>query len=194
MKTLQWNRSFPMTEDAAIAEDKAILLDFYNPDSIVCRQMERDTYSQKKVIHFVNEHLEPFRFNYGEEPYFQHYNITWMPTQIFLDKYGRENHRSIGFLGPEEFIAHGLLALGKIYSSTGNFAAAQYHFDKLMKQFPQSHLVEEALFYIGINCYRKTDNPEEMKKIAKLLEKEYPGGSWTKKAAPYRFVTGLQTV
>jgi thioredoxin-related protein len=194
MNVIEWNHNFATTEDAAITEHKAILLDFYHPESIICQEMDRDTYSHKDIIHFISEHMKPFRINYGEEPYFQDYNIAWMPTQVFLDKFGRENHRSVGYLGPDEFLANGLLALGKIYTSYDNFAGAQFHFDQILKKYPQSPLVEEALFYIGINRYRQTKNPEEMKKAARLLEKEFPAGSWTKKASPYRFVTELQTI
>lgn len=194
MNTIQWNRNFSITEDAAITENKAILLDFYNPDSVVCRQMERDTYSRPKVMDFITEHMEPFRVNYPEEPYFQDYHVDWMPTQVFLDKYGRENHRSVGYLGPEEFMANGLIALGKIYSSNGNYAAAQFHFDQLLKKFPRSNLVEETFYYLGINRYRQTKNPEELKKTAELLKKEYPEGGWTRKAVPYLVATKAQTI
>lgn len=193
MNTIEWGKNFPMTEDAAITEDKGILLDFYNPQSIVCRQMDRDTYADNDIIHFISEHLQPFRVDYGEEPYFQHYNIGWMPTLVFLDKYGRENHRCVGYLGPDEFIANGMLALAKIYSSNGNFAAAQYHFDNILKKHRQSCVIEETLFYVGINLYRQTKNPEELKKTAEFLKKDFPGGCWTKRAAPYRKITEQQT-
>ncbi len=189
MNTIQWRSHFSTTEDAAITEDKGILLDFYNPVSTVCRLMGKDTYGQDKIIHFISEHLQPFRVNIGEEDYFQQYNITWLPTIVFLDKLGRENHRSVGYLGPDEFIGIALLALGKIYSNNKNFAAAQYHFDKVLKGYPHSRVAEEAMFYSGINRFRKTNDPDELKATAEHLQKEYPGSSWTRKAAPYRFIT-----
>ena len=194
MNTIEWQSNFGATEDAAITQDKGILLDFYNPDSLTCRQMEKDTYAQEKIIHFISEHLLPFRVNMKEEAYFKDFNITWVPSIVFLDKYARENHRSVGYLGPDDFIAIALLALGKIYSNNKNFAAAQYHFDKVLKSYPHSQVAEEAMYYMGINRYRETAAPMELKAAADLLQKEYPNSIWTRKAAPYRYVTEDQTV
>ena len=194
MDTIDWNRSFPGAENAAFTEDKGILLDFFNPDSVVCQQMDRDTYSHKKVKAFIAEHLQPYRADNPDEPYFERYNIIWTPTLVFLDKLGRENHRSVGYLGPADFFATGMLALGKIYSSNGNFAAAQYHFDKVLKDYPHSLIAEETLFYIGVTRYRQTKNPVEFKKVARILQKDYPTGSWTRKAEPYLIVTESQTL
>ena len=68
MNTIEWQSNFGATEDAAITQDKGILLDFYNPDSLTCRQMEKDTYAQEKIIHFISEHLLPFRVNMTTMP------------------------------------------------------------------------------------------------------------------------------
>jgi thioredoxin-related protein len=194
MNTIAWNTNYSMTVDAALTEDKGVLLDFYNPDSIVCRQMEKDTYSNEKVISIISEHLMPFRVNFDQVSYFQDYFITWTPSVIFLDKLGRENHRSVGYLGPQEFIATALLAMGKIYSNNSNFAGAQYHFDKVMKEYAQSQFAEEAMYFSGINSYRQTNNAGELKTAAELLHKEYPASIWAKKSEPYLHVMESQKI
>jgi hypothetical protein len=152
--------------------------------------MEKDTYDQEEIINFIAEHLEAIRVNDAGTPLFQDYDINWTPTVIFLDFFGRENHRSVGYLGPDEFTVNALLALGKIYSSNANFTAAKLHLDQVMKQDPHPDLVAEAIFYSGINRYRQTGKSEWLKKAAERLQRDYPRSSWTAKATPYCFVQG----
>lgn len=185
MDAIQWKTNFAMTEDAAITEYKGILVNFHDPDSIACRKMEKETFSRPEIIHFIDEHVEPYRAKIGEEPYFFDYNITWTPAVIFLDKTGKEHHRSVGYLGPDEFMATILLALGKIYANNNNYSGGTAHFDRVLKRYPGSPLSAEAVYYRGVNRYKETGDAQKLRNAAEHLREHYPASSWTLKAAPY---------
>ena len=190
---IEWRDNFfANTEDAAITQHKGIILDFYNVDSPVCRQMEKETYSNRKVIGYINDHLVPFREIAEHKASFEDYGITWTPAVIFTDKFGQEHHRSIGFLGPEEFIATANLALGKISISHSGFDGARHHFDKVIKEVPIPGIVEEAIFYRGICKYKQTGEAEELRKAAEFLAWKHPESIWARKAAPYLTLKVLQ--
>lgn len=185
MSAIQWSTRFSATEDRAIAEDKAILVDVYNPDSIACRQQEKATYLHKEVVDFIARHFAPFRVDFREEKVVENYYLTWSPALIFLDRQGRDVHRSTGYLGPEDFFATARLALGKIESYNGNHDGAHAHLKRVLADYPQSEFAAEALYYMGVNRFRENGNPEELGRSAARLQKEFPVSIWARKGSPY---------
>ena len=85
----------------------------YNPGWIGCQQMDAVTYPDKKVSDFIKKNLIALRIPADTKPYCADFNITWTPTLIVLDKDGKEHHRSVGFLSPEELIPALLLGMIK---------------------------------------------------------------------------------
>jgi len=70
--------------------------------------------------------------------------IQYTPTVITLGDEGREYHRTVGFLPPEEFIPELMLANGKVYLQNGRTARAREFFDRVLREYPRSRSAAPA--------------------------------------------------
>ena len=84
----------------AKAEGKSIMLELGSVGCIPCEQMKpvmqklRDTYPGKIEVIFIDVRRE---YKIGRQ-----FEVRMIPTQVFLDKTGKEVHRHIGFYSYEE--------------------------------------------------------------------------------------------
>jgi len=62
------------------------------------------TYPDAKVISFVSENMVPIQVLFDAKPLSVDFNVKWTPTLITLDTEGKEHHRTVGFLSPDELI------------------------------------------------------------------------------------------
>jgi thioredoxin-related protein len=101
--------------------------------------MDTVTYPEPRTVEFVTHYLIPVRVNTGSQsPLPARFAIQYTPTQVLLDGDGKEHHRSVGFLPPEEFIASLLLGIGKAYFNHNQFSKALRFFEKLLSEHPRS--------------------------------------------------------
>ena len=82
-------------------ENKSVMLDFFDTDSIGCEQMDNDTYSNEKVIEFINKKVIPVRLRL-DNPLAADLNYSGLLALVILDQNRREQYRSIGYLIAEE--------------------------------------------------------------------------------------------
>jgi len=86
----------------AKAEGKIVMLELGSVGCIPCEQMKpvmqklRDTYSGKLEVIFIDVRRE---YKIGRR-----FGVNMIPTQVFLDKTGKEFHRHIGFYSYEEIV------------------------------------------------------------------------------------------
>jgi len=84
----------------AKAEGKIVMLELGSVGCIPCEQMKpvmqklRDTYPGKLEVIFIDVRRE---YKTGRR-----FGVNMIPTQVFLDKTGKEFHRHIGFYSYEE--------------------------------------------------------------------------------------------
>jgi TolA-binding protein len=81
-----------------------------------------------------------------------------------------------------------LLGIAKVRLSFEDFAAANLSLKGLIERFPKSDVIPEAIYYRGVNFYKKTNDLTELKKAYETLLTDYPDSSWAKRAAPYRLI------
>lgn len=109
--SVEWTPYSQEAFDAARAEGKPIVLDFYADWCIPCLELDRSTFTDEAVI----EAMEPYvRFKVDltnfdspeSEALRQQFDVAGVPTILFLDAKGLEvpDTRVIGFLSPEEFL------------------------------------------------------------------------------------------
>lgn len=185
MSSLEWQTALGYAEDSAEASRKAILLYFYDPECIGCRQMDSVTYSSDEVIQFVNNYMIPVRIDYDKRSAYMQYNVFWTPTLFVLDYQGNEVQQTTGFLEPDKFLALMYLGLAKVHLAYGDFDAANVHFKRLFEKYPTSSAVPEALYFSGVNQFKQKNDPKQLKQAYVDLQNRYPDSSWTKRAVPY---------
>ncbi len=150
--------------------------------------MDAVTYPDEKVASFISENVIPLRVQFDAQPLASDFNIKWTPTLITLDADGREHHRTVGFLAPDELIPSLLLGIGKSCFENEQFDEALANFEKILTDYPKSDSAPEALYLRGVSRYKNTNDPKPLKEAYERLRDEYPSSEWTKRAYPYRLL------
>ena len=146
------------------------------------------TYPNAKVIEFVERYFVPIQVLFDHKPLSSDFNIQWTPTVITLDADGKEHHRTIGFLSPEEFVPSLMLGIAKCHFDRGNFAEALSTLERLVADYPKSDSTPEAIYLRGVSRYKSTHDPKPLKEAYEKLQAAYPSSEWTKRAFPYRLL------
>ncbi len=143
------------------------------------------TYPNEKVVDFIEKHMIPIQVLSDAQPLAKNFNIQWTPTVITLDEEGKEHHRTIGFLAPEEFIPSLMLGIAKCHFDRQKFTDALTMLENILKDYPKSDSAPEAVYLRGVSLYKSTHKPEPLKEAYNRLLAEYPSSDWTKRAKPY---------
>ncbi len=150
--------------------------------------MDAVTYPDNKVSSFINQHLIPLRVKFDSQPLATDFNAKWTPTIITLDSEGREHHRTVGFLAPEELIPSLILGIAKSNFDANNFDKSLVYLDNLITEYPKSDSLPEGIYWQGVSGYKSTNNPKPLKDAYEALNKKDPSSVWTKRAYPYRLL------
>jgi tetratricopeptide (TPR) repeat protein len=145
------------------------------------------TYPDEKVIAFVTNNVVPLQVP-SDSKLAAEFKVKWTPTLATLDPEGKECHRTLGFLAPDELIPSVMLGIGKTFFEAGVFDKAISAFDKLLDEYDESSSATEAIFLRGVSLYKHTGDPNNLRKAYDLLSTEYPDDEWTKRAYPYRLI------
>ena len=150
--------------------------------------MDAVTYPDDRVIQFIQSHLIPIRVSFDAKPLATDFNVKWTPTLITLDPEGKEHHRTVGFLAPEELIPSLLLGIAKSHFDRGRFDEALSTLDRLLTDFPNSDSAPEAIYLRGVSKYKASHVAQPLKEAYEQLQAKYPSSEWTKRAYPYRLL------
>jgi len=137
---------------------------------------------------FVTENVIPLRLAHDHKPLAEQFQVKWTPTLVTLDKGGKEHHRTVGFLPPEELVPSLLLGRAKIHFDHEEFAPALTSLETLLRDYPKSGAAPEAIFLRGVCQYKTTHQPKPLKEAYERLREDYPESEWTKRAYPYRLL------
>ncbi|GAB4442687.1 MAG: hypothetical protein OHK0040_13670 [bacterium] len=147
--------------------------------------MNTVTYSDEAVINFLNNEVVAIQVLFDTQPLATRYNLQWTPTIIVLDTEGKEYHRTVGYISPQEFIPSILLGMGKAFFELGKFREAINDFSKIIEGYPKSKFCPEAMYYKGVSGYKNTHDPSHLKSAYEMLKKNFPESDWTLRAEPY---------
>ena len=147
--------------------------------------MDTVTYPQDKVALFMNDHFVPVKIHTSDHPELvQKHHVPWTPTFLVLDGDGTEHYREIGYLPPDDFLAHMNLALGHAALEERDYPAAEGHFQTVIERYDGSELVPEALYFLGVCKSRiKGGTAVDRKAVWKRLMDGHPKSDWAKKAS-----------
>ena len=150
--------------------------------------MDAVTYPDAKVIQFISNKMIPLRIPFDARPFSGDFNIKWTPSLITLDTKGKEHHRTLGFLAPEELIPSLLLGIAKSHFEVDRFDEALEGLDQLLTEYPNSDSTPEAVYLRGVCRYKSTQDPKPLKEAYEQLKAQHPSSEWTKRAYPYRLL------
>lgn len=108
--------SFDEALAKAAEEDKLIFMDAYTTWCGPCRWMSANTFTDKSVADFFNEHFINVKMDMekGEGPGLaRKYRVRGYPTLLFIDGDGNIAHQKLGAIPAEAFLALGKEANAK---------------------------------------------------------------------------------
>ena len=150
--------------------------------------MEAVTFPDNDVVEFINANLIPVRLAHDAKPQSEDFQVKWTPTLIILDEAGKEHHRTVGFLSPEELIPSLMLGIAKSHFERESFDQAIKWLEKLIEGYPNSSFTPEAIFLKGVSLYKTTHEAAPLKEAYEELQSRFPNNEWTKRAYPYRLL------
>src|SRR5512139_4122886 len=112
--------------------------------------MDAVTYPDAKVIDFMNNKIVSLKVPFDIQPLSTDFNVTWTPTLVTVDEEGKEHHRTVGFLSPEELIPSLLLGMAKVHFDLHQFAEAPTCIEKILADSGKSDSAPEAIFLRGV--------------------------------------------
>ncbi len=187
-KTIPWLIDFKEAVDQASRENKMVLLDFFNPQCIGCQQMDAVTFSDEKVIDFINNNFIPLRIASSEEQYAVEFMVKWTPRLFVMDSVGLVHHSTLGFFIPEQFIPSLELGLAKADFDMDHLNQCKKHLDRILEEYPQSSSAPEAVYLHGVTGYKLFGNGELLKDAYMKLKDRYAESEWVQRALPYRLL------
>jgi len=146
------------------------------------------TFPDPRVIACIKQNLVPLRLPHDHKPLSEEFQVRRTPTLIILDVEGREHHRNVGFLPPEEMIPFLLLGSAKVHFDHENFAAAVVILDTILRDHSASGAAPEAVFLKGVCRFKTTHEAKHLKEAYERLSADYPNSDWTRRAYPYRLL------
>lgn len=94
---IQW-KDYENAISSANTSGKPIMVDFYADWCGPCREMDKETYTNEKVIELSSD-FECAKVDVDEQPDLgNNYDIEYLPTTVFLSPNGDELNRLVGYV------------------------------------------------------------------------------------------------
>lgn len=84
-----------------------------------------------------------------------------------------------------ELLAEHEINVGRFYFEKKKYVAAANRFQKVIEDYQTTKAAEEALYRLAA-CYAALGLKQDARTIARILQYNYPNGSWSRKAARFR--------
>ncbi len=155
--------------------------------------MREVTYPNEHVISFISENFVPLMIQCDfakPNEYMKQYHVRWTPTLFVLEPDGKPLYHIVGFLPPDELIAHLALVRAMDRYNHNRFDDAITRFREIVNKHPQSDAAAQAIFFEGVAGYKSAHDGKKLKQAYLELKEKYPQSLWTKKAIPYADIPG----
>jgi hypothetical protein len=150
--------------------------------------MNTGPYSDEKVQKFLEEQFVPIRsqcfWDKPTEP-MQRFTVKWTPTFLVLDADGKEHHRFVGYVPPDDLFANLGLGKAKILYDSDRMAEAMTQFQVVIDRHPDAGATPEAVFLLGVAGFKKDHDAKSLRRAYEALKAKYPQSEWARRAEPY---------
>lgn len=116
-KQIQWNNDLDKGLSQAKRENKPVLIDFYADWCGWCERMDKDTYTDPKVIELSKRFVMIKVNTEGARRASIKYGVRSLPTIVLTDASGREIGRVTGYRPASSFLNEMQVALGQSRAS-----------------------------------------------------------------------------
>jgi len=89
------------------AENKIVLIDFYADWCSWCKVLDQETYGNREVASYLNEKFVCIKVDADSNASLsKNYNVTGLPTIVFLSSSGKEVGRILGYVSSNLFLTN----------------------------------------------------------------------------------------
>lgn len=183
-----WLTSFDAATTAARNLRRPLFVDFWDPTCLGCAKMIATTFPDQEVARILHDHFVCLKINTADvaedcRGFVRRYRVAWTPDFIFLDAYGGEMNRRLGYHPPSDFLAVLNIARGLSAMSHREYLTAFELFNAAIDVGPDPVFVPEALFWRGIAAFKvaKSDRAV-LRKHWTVLRDQYSDTVWWTRA------------
>lgn len=98
--------AYPAALEAARAEQKLVLVDFFTTWCPPCKKLDRETWPDPRVAKWLGERTVALKVDAEKDAELaRRYRVEVYPTIVIAKADGSEIDRILGFLPPEQFVA-----------------------------------------------------------------------------------------
>jgi hypothetical protein len=142
--------------------------------------MDTVTYPDEHVTHFIDEHFLPARVRTKDHPQLmKEFFVSWTPNVVVADDVGKVHYRVEGYLPPDEFLPRLSLGVGKFHLNRQDYDAAAERFEQVEQRHAGTEAAAEALYWLGVSHFKKSQDPSQLRASWEQLAREYPDSEWT---------------
>lgn len=107
--------------------------------------------------------------------------VIWTPTLFAALPDGTILHQTIGWMPPDDFIAELSYGLARAALESRDFEAASGHLREMVKRNPKHDRAPEAMYWLGVSEFRRTNGIEAAKVAWKELYDRWSGSTWAER-------------
>lgn len=186
MSDIRWRKDLDTAEKEIQGTGKLLFFFFHHPKCGGCRKTMEITFKDPRVRELIERDFAPLTYLVTEaHDLTAKYNVEWTPTFIIADEHGVELERWVGYLPPDDFLSQIYLSEGLSAFHRERYRDAENAFDWILGHFPGSAAAPEARYFMGVSLYKETGDAAHLENTWKVLNKDYPGNVWTKKASAW---------
>ena len=102
---VNWLFDYDAGISKARSENKIVLIDFYADWCSWCKVLDQETYADKEVASYLNEKFVCIKIDSDKNiSLSKNFNVTGLPTIVFLSSNEKEVGRIVGYEPPNQFL------------------------------------------------------------------------------------------
>ncbi len=186
MKGICWRKGVKEAVKEISGGTRLLFLFFHRPECEGSRKTIDEVLMDRSVIDLIERETAPVMINADESvDLAKRYRVDWTPTFVIADESGNELERWVGYLPAKDFMAQMILSKGLAAFHLERFAEAEGEFEKLITDYPDSELVPEAEYFLGVASFKEKGDTYRLTMACHTLIGKYPDRQWTKRCSPW---------